>query len=164
MCWLCCWLAAAATAAGAGALGFLQHARYIVLEADTLLLESGQGVVIEHFYAVFNAADALVQLFVLASNAGEMVVALTQFVQGFAQFREIVHQGVVFNMHGFELLGSDKLTLAVAAPGFIDPGQAQASRHAHGSLPDGWLHWAATAEVQVPLRARAFVWHDFFIN
>jgi len=116
----------AATTTAAAAFGLLQHACNIVLETDPLQLEAGQAVVIKHFDAILDAADQLVQFLVLAGYAREVIVVLAQLVQGFAQFREIIHQGVMFNMHGFELLGSDGLTLAVAAPGFIDPGQAQA--------------------------------------
>jgi uncharacterized membrane protein len=137
----------AAATATAGALGFAQHARYIVLEADTLYFERVQAVLVKHVNAVFDSADTLVQLLVLAGNTCEVIIALAQLVQGFAQFREVIHQWVVFNMHGFELLGSDVPTLASAENGYIDPGQADAWLLAHGSHPNGWLHCRVAAEV-----------------
>jgi hypothetical protein len=127
-------------ATAALALGFAQHTRHVVLEAYTLLLEAGKAGIIKHFHTVFDAADALVQLFILAGNAGEVVIRLAQGVQCVAQFREVIYQWVVFYMHGIELLGSDGLTLPPAVAGDIDPGQVESAVWVDGTQPSGWVH------------------------
>jgi hypothetical protein len=67
---------------------------------SSFLLEGGERGVVEGFDAVLDAADALVQRFVLLGLAGKERVFLAQALQLFALFREILDQGMVFDVHG----------------------------------------------------------------
>jgi hypothetical protein len=93
--------AESALAATAALLGRRRETlRELILEFDALAFQGVQARFGQQFAALFDAADALIQLFVLQSQSGEIGVALTQFVQGIAQFGEILDQGVVFDVHG----------------------------------------------------------------